>query len=108
MKVKIRIRQPGTGSANYNQTSFLLKHNRKDSDSVGSINKYGEVVVTSERGNYVYGTKDEDPVFESLSKTLDKMLFIRYGQIKLDELSMHPSSFFLEHLHYLFYHTSIP
>tara|TARA_R100001015_G_C4629536_1_gene190465 strand:+ start:516 stop:1820 length:1305 start_codon:yes stop_codon:yes gene_type:complete len=85
MKVKIRIRQPGTGSANYNQTSFLLKHNQKGSDSIGTVNKYGEMVVTSERGNYTYGTKDEDPVFESLSKTLDKMLFIRYGQVKLDE-----------------------
>ena len=77
MKVKMRIRQPGTGSARYNQTSFLWKHDKKvyTDVGVGTLNRYGEAKITSERSSYAYKSKEDDPVFASLNKTLDKILF---------------------------------
>ena len=77
MKVKMTIRQPGTGSARYNQTSFLLKHDKKvyTDVGVGTLNRYGEAKITSERSSYAYKSKEDDPVFASLNKTLDKLLF---------------------------------
>lgn len=77
MKIKLKIRQPGTGRARYNQTSFLLKHDKKSYRDIGDgwLNRYGELSIKSERSNYEYGAKDDDPVFSSLNKTLDRMLF---------------------------------
>ena len=88
MKVKMKIRQPGTGRATYNYTSFLLKHDKKSYENVGNggLNHFGESVLTSERSNYAYGSKDDDPVFAALNKTLDKLLFVQYRNQKYDDV----------------------
>ena len=77
----MKISQPGySRKRNYNLTSFLLRHSEKMGSHFGSRNKFGEQEIEVSRGHYSYGNKEEDPVFATLSKKFDQLLFKRYGE----------------------------
>ena len=81
MKIKMKISQPGySRRRNYNVTSFLLRHSEKKRNQFGSRNHFGEQEVEVSRGHYQYGNKEEDPVFATLSKKFDQLLFKQYGE----------------------------
>jgi len=85
MKIKLKIEQPGyneyTGNGHYNETSFLVSHSKK---KARNLNRFGEEVFTSRRGGYSYAKRAEDPVFDALAKTMDKIFFKNYWDEKID------------------------